>query len=337
MEKSLENSKSTTNKHLNSDTIVRVENLETTFFMKSGPFRAVNNVSYEIKKGETLGIVGESGCGKSVTSFSLMRLIEKPGKITNGKVFLKNRDLLSLSESQMQGVRGGEMAMIFQEPMTALNPVLTIGYQIDEQIIRHKRCSPQEAKARSIEMLKLVGIPAPEERYSNYPHQLSGGMRQRAMIAMALSCDPIFLIADEPTTALDVTIQAQILELFQNLQEKLNMSVQFITHDLGVISEISDNVMVMYAGQTCEKTDNLSLFRNPRHPYTAALIESRPRVGHRPHRLKTIEGTVPAPHELPKGCPFVNRCSRAKSECRDQRPPLVQLQPGHEVACFNPL
>ncbi len=337
MEKSLENSKNTTNKHLNSDTIVRVENLETTFFMKSGPFRAVNNVSYEIKKGETLGIVGESGCGKSVTSFSLMRLIEKPGKITNGKVFLKNRDLLSLSESQMQEVRGGEMAMIFQEPMTALNPVLTIGYQIDEQIIRHKRCSPQEAKARSIEMLKLVGIPAPEERYSNYPHQLSGGMRQRAMIAMALSCDPIFLIADEPTTALDVTIQAQILELFQNLQEKLNMSVQFITHDLGVISEISDNVMVMYAGQTCEKTDNLSLFRNPRHPYTAALIESRPRVGHRPHRLKTIEGTVPAPHELPKGCPFFNRCSRAKSECRDQRPPLVQLQPGHEVACFNPL
>lgn len=334
IESSLENSK---NKLVSSDTVVKVENLETTFFMKTGPFRAVNNISYDIKKGETLGIVGESGCGKSVTSFSLMRLIEKPGKITGGKAFLKGRDLLALSEGQMQEVRGGEMAMIFQEPMTALNPVLTIGYQIDEQILRHKKCSLAEAKERSIEMLKLVGIPAPAERYFNYPHQLSGGMRQRAMIAMALSCDPLFLIADEPTTALDVTIQAQILELFQNLQEKLNMSVQFITHDLGVISEVSDKVMVMYAGQTCEKTDTLSLFRNPRHPYTAALVESRPRVGHRPHRLKTIEGSVPAPHELPKGCPFVNRCSRAKTECKDQKPPLVQLQPGHEVACFNPL
>ncbi|MEK6773916.1 MAG: ABC transporter ATP-binding protein [Bdellovibrionota bacterium] len=305
--------------------------------MKTGPFHAVNNVSYDIKKGETLGIVGESGCGKSVTSFSLMGLIEKPGKITNGKAFLNGRDLLALPESQMQEVRGAEMAMIFQEPMTALNPVLTIGYQIDEQILRHKKCSAKEARDRSVEMLKLVGIPAPIERYSNYPHQLSGGMRQRAMIAMALSCDPIFLIADEPTTALDVTIQAQILELFQNLQEKFKMSVQFITHDLGVISEVSDKVIVMYAGQTCEKADTLTLFRSPRHPYTAALVESRPRVGHRPHRLKTIEGTVPAPHELPAGCPFFNRCPRAVAECPIQKPPLVQLEPGHEVACFNPL
>ncbi len=322
---------------IDSDSVVRVENLQTTFFMKTGPFHAVNNVSYNIKKGETLGIVGESGCGKSVTSFSLMGLIEKPGKITRGKAFLNGRDLLALPESQMQEVRGGEMAMIFQEPMTALNPVLTIGYQIDEQILRHKKCSPKEARDRSIEMLKLVGIPAPMERYSNYPHQLSGGMRQRAMIAMALSCDPIFLIADEPTTALDVTIQAQILELFQSLQEKFKMSVQFITHDLGVISEVSDKVIVMYAGQTCEKTDTLTLFRSPRHPYTAALVESRPRVGHRPHRLKTIEGTVPAPHELPAGCPFFNRCPRAVAECPIQKPPLVQLEPGHEVACFNPL
>ncbi len=322
---------------IDSDSVVRVENLQTTFFMKTGPFHAVNNVSYDIKKGETLGIVGESGCGKSVTSFSLMGLIEKPGKITNGKAFLNGRDLLALPESQMQEVRGAEMAMIFQEPMTALNPVLTIGYQIDEQILRHKKCSAKEARDRSVEMLKLVGIPAPIERYSNYPHQLSGGMRQRAMIAMALSCDPIFLIADEPTTALDVTIQAQILELFQNLQEKFKMSVQFITHDLGVISEVSDKVIVMYAGQTCEKADTLTLFRSPRHPYTAALVESRPRVGHRPHRLKTIEGTVPAPHELPAGCPFFNRCPRAVAECPIQKPPLVQLEPGHEVACFNPL
>jgi len=331
---SLENSKKTSP---DTDAVVRVEELETTFFMKSGPFRAVNRVSYDIKRGETLGIVGESGCGKSVTSFSLMRLIEKPGKITHGRAFLKGRDLLTLSEPEMQEVRGGEMAMIFQEPMTALNPVLTIGYQIDEQILRHKKCSPSEAKERSIDMLKLVGIPSPDERYGNFPHQLSGGMRQRAMIAMALSCDPIFLIADEPTTALDVTIQAQILELFQNLQEKLNMSVQFITHDLGVISEVSDKVMVMYAGQPCEKADTQTLFRDPRHPYTAALIESRPRFGQRLNRLKTIEGSVPAPHELPKGCPFFNRCSRAKSECQHQKPPLVQLQPGHEVACFNPL
>lgn len=305
--------------------------------MKSGPFRAVNNVSYEIKKGETLGIVGESGCGKSVTSFSLMRLIERPGKITQGKFYLKGRDLFSLSDTEMEDVRGGDMAMIFQEPMTALNPVLTIGFQIDEQILRHKKCSQKEAKERSIEMLRLVGIPSPEERYSNYPHQLSGGMRQRAMIAMALSCDPSFLIADEPTTALDVTIQAQILELIQNLQEKLNMTVQFITHDLGVISEISDQVLVMYSGQPCEMADTLSIFRSPHHPYTAALIDSRPRLGQRVSRLKTIEGSVPAPHELPKGCPFVNRCTRAKSECSTQRPPFVEISAKHKVACFNPL
>lgn len=318
------------------ENLVRVKNLETTFVTKLGPFRVVNNISYEIGQGQTLGIVGESGCGKSVTSFSLMRLIERPGKITNGEFHLGNRDLLKLSEEQMQEVRGGEMAMIFQEPMTALNPVLTIGFQIDEQILRHRKCSKKEARERSIEMLKLVGIPSPEERYTNYPHQLSGGMRQRAMIAMALSCDPKFLIADEPTTALDVTIQAQILELIQSLQSKLKMTVQFITHDLGVISEISDQVLVMYAGQVCESTSANQLFNNPRHPYTTALIGSRPKLGHRPTRLNTIEGSVPAPHELPPGCPFVNRCSRAKEECQMQRPPLRELQPGHMVACFNP-
>lgn len=322
---------------MSSQPVVQVKNLETTFFMKSGPFRAVNNISYDIHHGQTLGIVGESGCGKSVTSFSLMRLIERPGQVTGGQVLLNGKDLLKLSEPEMQDVRGGEMAMIFQEPMTALNPVLTIGYQIDEQILRHKKVSPAEAKARSIEMLKLVGIPSPEDRYDNYPHQLSGGMRQRAMIAMSLSCEPKFLIADEPTTALDVTIQAQILELIQTLQEKLNMTVQFITHDLGVISEISDQVLVMYGGQACERADTIEIFNNPRHPYTAALIKSRPSLGHRSRRLMTIEGSVPAPHELPKGCPFVNRCSRAKSECRDNRPPFVELSPGHFVACFNPV
>ncbi len=317
--------------------LVRVENLETTFYLKSGPFRAVNNISYEIDKGETLGIVGESGCGKSVTSFSLMRLIERPGKITRGKFLLGDRDILTATESQMEEIRGGDMAMIFQEPMTALNPVLTIGFQIDEQIIKHKKCSHKEARDRSIEMLKLVGIPSPESRYSNYPHQLSGGMRQRAMIAMALSCDPKFLIADEPTTALDVTIQAQILELIQKVQAQFHMSVQFITHDLGVISEVSDKVLVMYGGQMCEQSPTQNLFTSPKHPYTAALIESRPKLGQRSSRLKTIEGSVPAPHELPAGCPFVNRCTRAKSECAHQKPLPVMIAPNHSVACFNPL
>ena len=317
--------------------VLEVKNLETTFHTKAGPVKAVNNISYQIDRGQTLGIVGESGCGKSVTSYSLMRLIEKPGQISGGQVLLNGRDILKLSDSAMEEVRGGEMAMIFQEPMTALNPVLTIGYQMDEQIMKHKKCSPQESRERAIEMLRLVGIPSPEERYLAYPHQLSGGMRQRAMIAMALSCDPTFLIADEPTTALDVTIQAQILELIQTLQQKLNMTVQFITHDLGVISEISDRVMVMYGGQTCEKAETQELFLNPRHPYTAALIASRPKFGERVKRLATIEGSVPAPFELPKGCPFVNRCSRVKSECAGHKPPLVEIKPGHTVACFNPL
>jgi peptide/nickel transport system ATP-binding protein len=320
-----------------SDTVIQVKNLETTFFSKSGGFKAVNDVSYSIDKGETLGIVGESGCGKSVTSFSIMRLIENPGRITGGQVLLRGKDLLKMSQSEIEDVRGGEMAMIFQEPMTALNPVLTIGRQIDEQILRHRKVSAKEAKEKSIEMLSLVGIPSPTERYTNYPHQLSGGMRQRAMIAMALSCEPSFLIADEPTTALDVTIQAQILELIQNLQDKFHMTVQFITHDLGVISEVSDRVLVMYAGQPCEITDTQELFSHPVHPYTAALIGSRPRFGHRVQKLPTIDGSVPAPYELPKGCPFFNRCSRALPNCMVERPPLNTISSGHQVACFNPL
>jgi peptide/nickel transport system ATP-binding protein len=319
------------------DNVVSVRGLETTFFSKTGPFRAVNKISYDINKGETLGIVGESGCGKSVTSFSLMRLIERPGRITGGEVFVNGRDLLKLSESQMEEVRGGEMAMIFQEPMTALNPVLTIGKQIDEQIMRHKKVTPAESRERAIEMLNLVGIPSPADRYKNYPHQLSGGMRQRAMIAMALSCDPTFLIADEPTTALDVTIQAQILELIQNLQAKFNMTVQFITHDLGVISEISDRVMVMYGGHTCEIAETQELFSHPRHPYTSALVTSRPKFGQRVSRLRTIEGSVPAPHEYPPGCPFTNRCPRATAECQAVKPPLVELSKGHFVSCFHPV
>lgn len=319
--------------------VVQVKDLETTFFLKSGPFRAVNKISYEINKGETLGIVGESGCGKSVTSFSLMRLIERPGKVTGGKFLLNDQNILSLSDRQMEDVRGGKMAMIFQEPMTALNPVLTIGYQMDEQIQKHLKLNKKDARDRAIEMLQLVGIPSAKDRYEAYPHHLSGGMRQRAMIAMALSCNPQFLIADEPTTALDVTIQAQILELFQSLQEKMNMSVQFITHDLGVISEVSDKVMVMYGGHTCETGPTQDILNSPKHPYTGALIQSRPKMGHRVSRLKTIEGSVPAPHELPKGCPFANRCGNVLEQCWNNKP---QLQPvsgatNRAVACFNPL
>lgn len=317
--------------------VVQVQDLETTFFLKSGPFRAVNKISYSINQGETLGIVGESGCGKSVTSFSLMQLIERPGKVTHGQALLNGQDLLKLNQKEMESVRGGKMAMIFQEPMTALNPVLTIGFQMNEQIEKHLKYSKKDAQDRAIEMLQLVGIPSASERYFSYPHQLSGGMRQRAMIAMALSCNPTFLIADEPTTALDVTIQAQILELFQNLQEKLKMSVQFITHDLGVISEISDKVLVMYAGSFCETGPTQTVLNSPHHPYTAALIESRPHMGQRTHRLKTIEGSVPAPHELPAGCPFSNRCSRVKSECWTTKPPVVTYPGNHSVACFNPI
>lgn len=317
--------------------LVVVENLRTTFQTRLGPFHAVNDVSYSINKGETLGIVGESGCGKSVSSFSLMRLIEPPGKITGGTFRLGGKDIFGLTETQMEEVRGGDMSMIFQEPMTALNPVLTIGQQIEEQVLRHQKLSAKDARDRAIEMLNLVGIPSPAQRADAYPHQLSGGMRQRGMIAMALSCNPKFLIADEPTTALDVTIQAQILELIQTLQEKFQMTVQFITHDLGVISEISDRVMVMYAGSTCEISSSVSLFRSPRHPYTEALIRSRPKLGQRVDKLTTIEGSVPAPHELPKGCVFRNRCSRAMDTCAEMRPPLVSLGPDHQVACFNPL
>ncbi len=322
---------------MTNNPIVRVQNLETTFFTKVGAIKAVNGISYEIHKGETLGIVGESGCGKSVTSFSLMGLIEHPGKVTGGQFYLMGKEILHLPENQMQNIRGKNMAMIFQEPMTALNPVLTIGFQIDEQILRHEKVTPKEAKERSIEMLKLVGIPSPQSRYNNYLHQLSGGMRQRAMIAMALSCNPEFLIADEPTTALDVTIQSQILELIQSLQESRHMSVQFITHDLGVISEISDRVLVMYGGQACETATTQELFHKAKHPYTAALIESIPKLGSKLHRLPTIEGSVPAPLDLPKGCPFQTRCPRAKTECWDQRPLMQKITETQSVACFNPL
>lgn len=315
--------------------MLAVENLETSFFTKHGALKAVDSVSFHVEAGKTVGIVGESGCGKSVTSLSIMGLLEHPGAVTGGKILFKGVDLLKLPESELTEIRGNKIAMIFQEPMTAINPSLTIGYQIDEQILRHKKCSKKEARERSIEMLALVGVPSPEQRYKCYAHQLSGGMRQRAMIAMALSCDPELLIADEPTTALDVTVQAQILELIQNLQQKLNMGVQFITHDLGVISEVADTVVVMYAGSICEVAPAAQLFSNPRHPYTVALMESIPKSGQRVEMLNTIPGNVPSLANRPRGCAFQNRCSKATETCKTEKPLLSQISQLHSVACFQ--
>ncbi len=315
--------------------VISVENLETSFFTKGGSFRAVNGVSFEIARKETLGIVGESGCGKSVTSMSIMGLLGGNGRVTGGDIRFKGKSLLNMKTPELEAIRGNGIAMIFQEPMTALNPVYRVGFQIDEQLMRHQLLSKKDAKEKTIEMLRLVGIPSPESRYSNYPHQLSGGMRQRAMIAMALSCDPEFLIADEPTTALDVTIQAQILELISELQQRLGMAVQFITHDLGVISEVADRVVVMYAGTVCEVATTADIFSKPSHPYTIGLLNSIPKIGEKRDRLETIPGNVPSPMRLPPGCPFQNRCPRATEQCRRERPQLEQLKEGHSVACFN--
>ena len=318
-----------------SDTLLHIEDLQVTFFSKLGPLHAVDGISYSVEKGKTLGLVGESGCGKSVTSFSIMGLLDPPGQVTRGKILFNDVDLTQCSEQDLEGIRGNRIAMIFQEPMTALNPVFTIGFQIDEQILRHEKVSKAEARKRSIDMLDVVGIPSPEKRYTNYPHQLSGGMRQRAMIAMALSCHPDFLIADEPTTAIDVTIQSQILELMQSLQDQYHMTVQFITHDLGVISELADHVVVMYAGKICEIADSDTLFNRPKHPYTYGLIESIPRRGRRVKNLYSIPGTVVSLLEIPEGCRFQNRCPHVMDVCREHAPQLETLEDGHSVACFN--
>jgi peptide/nickel transport system ATP-binding protein len=318
-----------------TETVLRITDLHVTFFTKLGPLSAVDGISYAVKKGKTLGLVGESGCGKSVTSFAIIGLLDPPGRVTGGQILFHGEDLSRYPEAELERIRGNRIAMIFQEPMTALNPVFTIGFQIDEQILRHDNVSKAEARHRSIEMLTVVGIPSPEKRYASYPHQLSGGMRQRAMIAMALSCNPELLIADEPTTAIDVTIQSQILELMQSLQDQYHMAVQFITHDLGVISEIADDVVVMYAGKVCEIADADTVFRSPKHPYTYGLIESIPRRGRRVKTLYSIPGTVVSLLDIPQGCRFQNRCPNALAVCREQEPPLETLEPGHTVACFN--
>ncbi|MEZ5527761.1 MAG: ABC transporter ATP-binding protein [Gammaproteobacteria bacterium] len=320
-----------------SDVILSVNNLITEFNTDEGRVRAVDDVSFEVKQGETLGIVGESGCGKSVTALSIMRLLPQPvGEIAGGQILLEGQNLVELDISQMQKIRGARIGMVFQEPMTALNPVHTIGRQLLEVILLHRKISKEQAIRQAIEMLDKVGIPSPDIRMSEYPHQLSGGMRQRVVIAMALVCQPRLLIADEPTTALDVTIQAQILELIKELQKDLGMSVILITHDLGVIAETSDSVVVMYAGKIAERGSVYDLFDQPTHPYTRGLLESIPRLETEPKsRLTIIPGMVPGLLDMPRGCRFENRCRYRQDGCLSAPPAIENIAPGHDVACYR--
>ena len=313
--------------------LLEVKNLKTEFKLKKGVVKAVDNVSFSVEKGEILAIVGESGSGKSVTSLSVMGLISAPGKIAGGEILFKGRDLTKLSTKELYKIRGDQISMIFQEPMTSLNPVHRIGDQIMESIMTHMKLSKKEALERTVDMLRLVGIPSPEKRVHDYPHQMSGGMRQRVMIAMALSCHPELLIADEPTTALDVTIQAQILELLFSLREKLNMAVLLITHDLGVVAESADRVIVMYCGRIMEEAPVKTLFTSPRHPYTIGLLESIPKIDDDKKRLDIIKGMVPNPLRMPKGCPFSDRCERSFDKCKERVPALTEIE-GTKVRCF---
>lgn len=316
--------------------LLEVRNLKTYFETEDGTVPAVDGVDFWLDKGTTLGIVGESGCGKSVTSLSIMGLIPNPpGKVVEGEILFEGEDLLKKSEAEMRRIRGNEISMIFQEPMTSLNPVFTIGNQIMEAIILHQKLSKADARAKAIEMLRLVGIPSPEKRIDEYPHQLSGGMRQRVMIAMALSCNPKLLIADEPTTALDVTIQAQILDLMRKLRDELGTAIMLITHDLGVVAELCEQVVVMYAGKIVERGDVKTIFARPTHPYTLGLLGSIPKLNSDQRRLQAIPGVVPNPAFMPKGCRFHPRCKYAVEQCKLAQPTLTDLGNGHEVACWR--
>jgi peptide/nickel transport system ATP-binding protein len=321
------------------NSLLEVENLKTHFFTRDGVVRAVDGVSFTIQPGETLALVGESGCGKSVTSLSILRLIASPpGRIVAGRLLFQNRNLLDLDEAAMRDIRGNEIAMVFQEPMTSLNPVLTVGRQIAEALVLHRGLAYGAALERAIEMLRLVNIPEPARRVAEYPHQLSGGMRQRVMIAMALACDPKLLIADEPTTALDVTIQAQILDLMRALKEKTGAAILLITHDLGVVAEMAQRVVVMYAGRKVEEAPVGDLFARPRHPYTRGLMNSIPRLGAAEavrKRLAEIPGMVPSLREPIAGCAFATRCANAVERCRAEAPPLESKADGHTVACWE--
>jgi oligopeptide/dipeptide ABC transporter ATP-binding protein len=318
-----------------SELILEIRNLKTYFSSEHGDVRSVDGVSLHVNAGETLGIVGESGCGKSVTSLSVMRLIATPpGRYVDGEILFKGRDILKLDKASMRKLRGNEISMIYQEPMTSLNPVYTVGEQIAETIRMHQHLSSHAAFEKAVDMLRLVNIPEPAKRAHEFPHQLSGGMRQRVMIAMALACSPRLLIADEPTTALDVTIQAQILELLKKLRTELGMAVMLITHDLGVVAEMCDRVVVMYAGKIVESADVYSLFDNPLHPYAEGLLASIPKIDEDVEVLYAIEGAVPNPASRPAGCSFAPRCRYAFDRCHAEVPPLVEVRPGRQAACF---
>jgi peptide/nickel transport system ATP-binding protein/oligopeptide transport system ATP-binding protein len=315
--------------------LLEVRDLKTYFRTMDGVVKAVDGVDMTIKPGQTLGLVGESGCGKSVTSLSIMRLVDKPGWIAGGTINFRGKDLLRLSEEEMRHVRGDDIAMIFQEPMTSLNPVYTVGNQVMEAIQEHRKVSSREATERTIELFRLVGIPSPERRIKDYPHNMSGGMRQRVMIAMALALQPDLLIADEPTTALDVTIQAQILELIKDLRTKVGSAVLLITHDIGVVAEMSDEVTVMYTGKVVEHGPVTDVLTQPKHPYTVGLLNSIPSMGKKNQRLNVIPGTVPSPLNLPAGCPFAPRCPHVMGICREQEPPLKLVEgTAQEARCW---
>ncbi len=316
--------------------ILSIRNLRTYFHTDDGVAKAVDGVSFDLKEGETLGIVGESGCGKSVTALSILKLLpEGVGVIEGGEIIFEGRDIVKASDKEIRSIRGNKISMIFQEPMTSLNPAYSCGNQIVEVLKTHRDISNADAKTKAIEILKSVGIPSPEQRFKEYPHQLSGGLRQRVMIAIALACEPKILIADEPTTALDVTVQAQILELIKTLQTKLKMSVVLITHDLGVVAETCDRVIVMYASKIVEEGLAAEVFNEPKHPYTLALMESIPKINEKRERLATIEGSVPSPLEYNAGCHFANRCRFADEKCFSEEPVPVKLSETHTASCFK--
>jgi len=317
------------------EVLLDVKGLRTHFFTDAGVVRSVDGVSFQVRRGETLALVGESGCGKSVTSLSIMRLVASPpGRIVGGEILFEGKDLAKATDAEMQAIRGNRIAMIFQEPMTSLNPVFTVGDQVGEAIILHRGASPAEARTQAIELFRKVGIPSPEMRVDAFPHEMSGGMKQRVMIAMALACSPDLLIADEPTTALDVTIQAQILDLIRKLQNEMRMAVLFITHDLGVVAETAHRVAVMYASKVVEHGTAKDVFKDPLHPYTQGLFKSLPTLGKKRARLEVIQGVVPNPLDFPSGCKFHTRCPLAGDRCTREEPSLVEVKPGHTAACW---
>ena len=319
----------------NDRPLLDVRDLGIRFSNEKDTVPAVHGLSYQLETGRTLGVVGESGCGKTITALAILGLLDPPGEIFDGEIWFEGQELRSLAQNELAKLRGARIAMVFQEPMTALNPVYTIGDQISEVVVVHQNLHQRAAQSRAIELLDLVHVPAPHKRVHDYPHQLSGGLRQRAMIAMALAGEPTLLIADEPTTALDVTLQSHILELFLDIQSQFKTAIQFISHDLGVISEIADEVLVLYAGRAVERASATALFANPRHPYTKGLLATVPRLDGSKRRLPTIPGQIPNLNHLPSGCPFRDRCSIAEPECAKKEPTFKQVETGHWVACFK--